>query len=205
MDLLHLARELQAMAQTGLHFSRDPYDQERYRRLRVLAAEAMASVSTTPAETIVRWQEAEFGYATPKVDTRAFIVRDGKILLIRENADAGRWTLPGGWADVHDTPVEAVCREVVEETGYTCRVRQILAVWDREKWGHRPSFPFHVYKLFFWCEITGGEARATAESSEQGWFALDALPELSTERTQAEQLRRLYAKVMAGDPTTDFD
>ncbi|MDP0501445.1 MAG: NUDIX hydrolase [Verrucomicrobiota bacterium JB022] len=204
-DIMKTARELQAMAQTGLHFAHDPYDRARYERLREIAAGLMAKVSNQTITTILRWQEAEFGYATPKVDTRAFIVQDGRILLIREDADEGRWTLPGGWADVNDTPSEAVCREVWEETGYTCRTTRLLALWDREKHGHTPSFPFHVYKLFFHCEITGGEARPTAESSEQAWFAPDALPDLSVTRVQATQLRRLFEKVTGRDTTTDFD
>ncbi|KAF0096337.1 MAG: hypothetical protein E1N59_304 [Puniceicoccaceae bacterium 5H] len=205
LNALSIARELQAMAQTGLHFSQDPYDRERYNRLAEIAAEMLSQGSNQPVAAIREWQAAEFGYATPKVDTRAFILRDGKLLLIRENADGGKWTLPGGWADVNECPSSAIVREVKEETGYSCRVHQLLAVWDREQHGHEPSFPFHVYKLFFHCEITGGQHQPNVESSELHFFEPGTLPELSVSRVQARQLHWLWAKVRARDVMTDFD
>jgi ADP-ribose pyrophosphatase YjhB (NUDIX family) len=205
MDLVTIARELQAISQTGLHFSRDPYDRERYQRLGAMAAEMFGSVSTTSPATLLAWQAEEFGYATPKVDVRGFLIRDDSVLLVQETADAGRWTLPGGWADVNETPAEAVTREVREESGFECRAIRLLAVLDRERNGHLPPFPYHIYKLFFLCEITGGAAQPSAEASDVRFFKADELPELSVSRVTGAQIERFFAKVRAGDPTTDFD
>ena len=157
---------MEAMAQTGLHYSQDPFDRERYSRLRELAAELLANSSNLSQTEILEWSRGEFGYATPKVDVRGFILSEEKILLIREDADNGRWTLPGGWADVNESPSESVVREVEEESGYIVEPRELLAVLDREKQGHVPAFPYHVYKMFFHCEIVGGSPRPTSESSE---------------------------------------
>jgi ADP-ribose pyrophosphatase YjhB (NUDIX family) len=205
MDTLSIARELQALAQTGLHYTEGHYDRERYARIREIAAEILAANSTTPAAEILRWNSAEFGYATPKVDVRGFVMREGRVLLISEAADGGRWTLPGGWADVNESPAESAAREVWEETGYTCRVARLLAVYDREKQGHQPRFPFHAYKLFFHCELTGGAPQTGHETLAVDFFPPDALPELSVSRVTAAQIQRFAAKLATGDVTTDFD
>lgn len=205
MSTLEIARELQAIAQTGLHFAQNPFDRERYERVRKLAAALLASLSTSSAQAIYDWSAAEFGYATPKVDVRAFVLREGKVLLVRENADAGKWTLPGGWADVNETPTESVIREVREESGYEVRPRHLLAVLDREWQGHAPPFPYHIYKLFFHCEIVGGAPMATAESSESRFFERGALPELSTSRVLPEQLERFFEAVTQGTQKTEYD
>jgi 8-oxo-dGTP pyrophosphatase MutT (NUDIX family) len=107
MNLLDIAKEMEALAQAGLHFSTDQYDRERYTRLRELAAELLAAQSSLSPPEILEWSKAEFGYATPKVDVRAFVLSEGKVLLTREDADHGRWTLPGGWADVNESPSAA--------------------------------------------------------------------------------------------------
>ena len=196
MDVLGIGREMESIAQTGLHFSKDAYDRERFGRLRVLAAELLAAVSDTSAVRIHEWSGTEFGYATPKVDVRAFVVRDGtEVLLVRENTDGGRWTLPGGWADVNETPSEAVAREVREESGYAVRVVRLLAVLDRERQGHEPPFPYHVYKIFFHCEIEGAQEEATGECGEAAFFSEHGLPELSKSRVLPEQIARLFRLV----------
>ena len=205
MDTLSIARELEAIAQTGLHFSKDPYDKERYERLRQIATTLLASCSDLSIETIHGWSKEEFGYATPKVDVRAFIWEQDKVLLIREDADEGRWTLPGGWADVNESPSESVVREVEQECGYKVRPVRLLAVLDRERQGHVPPFPYHVYKLYFHCEIVGGKARSTAESSESAFFAEDEIPELSVSRVLPDQIRAFFHAIRAGTKETRFD
>ena len=205
MNTLALARELEAIAQTGLHFAQDPHDRERYERLRQIAAELLADSSRLSTEEVYEWRKAEFGYATPKVDVRAFILSDEKVLLIREDADSGRWTLPGGWADVNESPSESVVREVAEESGFVVEPRGLLAVLDREKQGHMPPFPYHVYKLFFHCEITGGAPKPNAESSECGFFPIGSLPELSSSRVLADQIQTLYEAVRSGDTVAWYD
>jgi ADP-ribose pyrophosphatase YjhB (NUDIX family) len=198
-------RALQAISQTGLHFTKDPYDRERYEQIEKIAADMLAQCSNFFAEEFLELNKAEFGYATPKVDVRGVAFRDGKILLVREIADEGRWTLPGGWADVNEPPSLAVTREIFEESGFETRVKKLLAVYDRETQGHKPSFPYTVYKLFFLCEITGGEPRPNSEASEIAFFDEDDLPELSGSRVKAEQIHRFFEHRRHPDLPTNFD
>ncbi len=142
-------KALQAIAQTGLHFSQSEYDAERYRQIQEIAAEIFALHTNTGKETILDLFSTDSGYATPKVDVRGVVFQDSQILLVREVLDRHRWTLPGGWADVNETPTEAVTREVFEESGYQTKVVKLLAVYDRTYQGHTPPMPHHVYKLFF--------------------------------------------------------
>jgi ADP-ribose pyrophosphatase YjhB (NUDIX family) len=186
------SRALRAISQSGLHFCKDPYDRERYDQVQRIAAEILAAHSSLSVEESLALDASEFGYATPKVDVRAVVFRQGRMLLVREVADQGRWTLPGGWADVNESPAEAVAREVLEESGFETRVERLLAVYDREKQGHQPPFPYHVYKLFFLCSIGGGGPRTNLEVSEIGFFGPDEIPELSVSRVTEAQLRRFF-------------
>lgn len=205
-DWLTWSRELQAIAQTGLAFTNDPYDRERYVMLRDLAARAMALGGAASFEAVVELFRGETGYATPKIDVRgAAFDADGRILLVREVLDEGRWTLPGGWADVNLTPAENVIKEMREESGFDVRVTKLAAVWDRARQGH-PPMPFSAAKMMFVCEIVGGEATTSLETAGCGWFAEDALPEdLSIGRTLPHQIKRLFAHWRAPDLPTEFD
>jgi len=198
-------RTLQAISQTGLHYAQSPYDIQRYREIGALAAAMLAEHTTLDIAEILTLHAAEFGYATPKVDVRGIVFRDERILLIREIMDAGRWTVPGGWADVNETPAQAVVREVSEESGFETRAVKLLAVYDREQQGHAPPFPFHVYKLFFLCELIGGEARPNEEASEIDFFARDALPELSVSRVTDRQIQHFFDLLDRPDAATEFD
>ncbi len=180
------ARELQAIAQTGLHFADSEYDRERYRRIQNLSVEIFSEYSGESVSLINRLFENQTGYATPKVDVRGVVFRDAKLLLVRERAD-GLWTLPGGWADVNDAPSEAVEREILEESGFDAKAERLLALFDRARHAHEPPFPYHVYKLFIQCRIEGGEARATKETSAAGFFAENEIPALSISRVTPEQ------------------
>ncbi|MHB1309432.1 MAG: NUDIX hydrolase [Limisphaerales bacterium] len=199
------ARELQALGQTGLHFAQDPYDRDRYGRLIEIAAGMVAGQSNLTVPELLQYHAAEFGYATPKVDVRGVVFRDDRILLVQELADERRWTLPGGWADVNESPAGAVTREVSEESGFAVVARKLLAVWDREKHGHLPPFPYHVYKLFFRCEIVGGEARSSNETGEVAFFSESELPELSVGRVTQAQIFRLFEHLRQPELPTDFD
>ena len=205
MNVLTQAKELAALAQTGLHYATDRYDQQRYQRLSQIAAELLAAHSDMPCETLYAWSRQDFGYATPKVDVRAFILDGHRALLVREDADEGRWTLPGGWADVNESPAESVVREVREESGYLVKPVRLLAVFDREKQGHVPPFPYHVYKLFFHCEIVGGEPRKTEESSESAFFTEATLPELSLSRVLPHQLHRFFEAIRLAKTEALYD
>ncbi len=199
-----LARQLQALAQTGLTYTEGHYDRERYQTLSEIAAELMAMQCDTPLETIRRLFSQQDGYATPKVDVRAAIFRKDKVLLVQEAAD-GLWTMPGGWADVNDSPAEAVEREAIEESGFTVKAVKLAAVYDRAKHPHEPPFPFHIYKMFFLCEILGGRPKTSAETLAVDFFAPDALPPLSTTRIVRNQILRLFEHARNPTMLTDFD
>ncbi len=203
-QLWTLARKLQALSQTGLTFSTNDYDRERYQTIGEMAAELMAQQSETPIEVFRQLFNQQHGYATPKVDVRAAVFRNGKILLVQEASD-GQWTLPGGWADVNDSPREAVEREVVEESGFTVRATKLAAVYDRAKHPHTPPFPFHIYKLFFLCEITGGEPKTSNETLAVDFFAPDALPPLSATRILASQVHHMFEYFKNPSLPTYFD
>ncbi|MBV8578099.1 MAG: NUDIX hydrolase [Acetobacteraceae bacterium] len=199
-------RELQAIAQTGLAFTRDPYDRERYEQIRGLACRMIAACSDVPVARVAALFEGESGYATPKIDVRgAAFDASGRLLMVREVADAGRWTLPGGWADVNLTPAENVVKEVREESGFEVCVRKLAAVWDRTRQGHAHKV-FSCYKFFFICDFLGGAAATGLETSEVGWFTEHGLPDdLSLGRVLPEQLRRMFAHARDGALPTEFE
>ncbi|HEX6440602.1 MAG TPA: NUDIX hydrolase [Stellaceae bacterium] len=205
-DWLLWARRLQAIAQNGLTFVQDPYDKERYEQIRALAAEMMAVRGGGDPARIEALFAEQSGYATPKVDVRAAAFRaDGALLMVRE-ANDGRWSLPGGWVDVNQSPREAVIREVREETGFEVSVLKLAAVFDRSKHGHLPARPFHVYKLFFRCEIVGGAPQTSLETTEIGFFGEDSLPaELSIGRVVPYQIGRMFAHYRNPGLPTEFD
>jgi ADP-ribose pyrophosphatase YjhB (NUDIX family) len=200
---LEWMQRLQAIAQTGLTYARDPFDIERYEAVREVAAE-MAATHTDVDVTHVRDLFAgEVGHATPKVDVRAVVFRGEAILLVRERAE-GLWTLPGGWADIGESAGEAVVREAYEESGYRARAVKLLALYDRNKHAH-PPYPFHVFKLFFQCELIGGEPTHSMETDGVEFFRENELPELSIMRVTAAQIARFFEHLRHPDWPTDFD
>ena len=144
------------------------------------------------------------GYATPKVDVRGVVFRDGKLLLVREKSD-GRWALPGGWADVCEAPAESVEREILEESGFIARATKILAVFDRGKHPHEPPFAFHVYKIFVRCTLLGGKEAASSETDAAGFFGAAEIPELSLSRVTPAQIRRMFEHHRHPEWPADFD
>jgi ADP-ribose pyrophosphatase YjhB (NUDIX family) len=205
-DWLGWVRDVQAIAQTGLTFTRDPYDRERYEALRLLAARMAAARTGAESADLLGLFAGETGYATPKVDVRgACFEAEGRLLMVREVQDSGRWTLPGGWADVNLTPAENVLKEVQEESGFLARVVKCAAVWDRTRQGHTPGF-FSCVKMFFVCEIMGGAAAESLETSEAAFFAEAALPDdVSTARVLPRQLARMFAHWREPGLPTEFD
>ena len=194
---------MRALAQNGLTFTRDPFDRERYRELQRLAAELLAGELQIPPEQAEAFWSGEEGYATPKVDVRGGVFSGDRVLLVRERAD-GKWTLPGGWVDVNDSPAAAVEREIREESGYTARAVKLAALIDRRRHPHPPSV-HHIYKLMFVCELTGGQATTSSETDAVGFFPVAALPELSTGRVLAPQIARLYEHHLHPALPTQFD
>jgi ADP-ribose pyrophosphatase YjhB (NUDIX family) len=204
-DWLGWAREIQAIAQTGLAFTHEGYDYERYLALRDLAARIIAARGGGEPSHIAALLAGQSGYATPKVDVRGAVFRDRRILLVREAADGGRWTLPGGWADVNLTPSENVVKEVHEESGFEVRVRKLAAVWDRTRQGHTPQL-FQAYKMFFICDLIGGAAATSSETTEVAFFAQAEIPpDLSLSRTLPQQITRMFVHSREPERPTDFD
>lgn len=201
---LTIARELRAIAQTGLAYAREPFDRQRYERVLGLAASLMSSGSGTALEPVLELFRQETGYATPKTDVRGAAFVEGRILMVRERSD-GLWTLPGGWADVNASAAECVIREIAEESGFEARALKVAAIWDYRKQGHVSRHPASIYKIFFLCEITGGTARPSVETSEVAFFARDDLPDLSPGRITRAQVDRMFAHHDEPRLPTDFD
>jgi len=199
------AREIQATAQSGLTFTKDVYDRERYERLRRLAAEMMAEHACVAPGIVEGLFAAQTGYATPKVDVRGAVFRDGKVLLVKERADPGRWTLPGGWADVNQSPSECVIAEVRDEAGLEVRPIKLAAVYDRARHPHVPPKPFHIYKIFFICETIGGVPAPGLETEDVAFFERDKLPALSVGRVLDYQIGRMFVHAKSPDLPTEFD
>jgi len=200
------AREIQAIAQSGLTFTADPYDRDRYQQLRALAARMMATQCDTPLERIEALFAGQTGYATPKIDVRGAVFRDGRILLVREVSDGHRWTLPGGWADVNLSAADNVIKEVREESGFDVSVRKLVAAWDRTRQGHTPPLPFSCTRLMFLCDITGGSATTSLETSEIGFFAEDEIPEdLSIARILPRQIHVMFTHWRDPSLPTEFE
>ena len=201
---LEWSTRLQAIAQNGLTFAQDPYDVQRYEAVREIVAEMLAAGTDLEMPVIRNLVTHDTGYATPKVDVRGVVFRQDKLLLVREVADGG-WTLPGGWADICESPTENVAREVREESGFETRAVKILALFDRSKHPHEPVFPFHVYKFLIRCEIVGGQATPSSETDAVGFFGETELPSLSVGRVTAWQLHRMFEHYRNPDLPTDFD
>jgi len=182
---------LQALAQNGLTFAQSPFDEERYEQIRHIAAEMLADKAGAEVEDVMELFVREKDYATPKVDVRGAAFRDGKILLVKERSD-GKWSLPGGWADAGESPSQSIEREVWEESGFRVRAERLAAIFDRSRHPHRPLMHYHIYKLFFICEITGGQAATSSETEEIAFFAEGELPELSITKILPEQIAKMF-------------
>src|SRR6266404_2324558 len=169
--LLDACRQIQAISQSGLAFSKDPYDRERFQRLTMIASGLIAGHTSHSRESIERIFSAEAGYATPKLDVRGAVFTDDRILMVREKSTQ-RWTLPGGYVDVGESLSEAVQREVQEETGLEVRARKVAAVFDHRKHGYKPHL-YHFYKIYLLCDLLGGAPRpeANIEVSEVAFFS----------------------------------
>jgi ADP-ribose pyrophosphatase YjhB (NUDIX family) len=202
-DWLRWADSLQTIASAGLTYSRDPFDRDRFEQIRAVAAEILASYTDLALPEAQARLRADAGYVTPKVDVRAAVFDGDRVLLVQEVSDRC-WSLPGGWADIGDSPAEVAVREVREEAGLEVRVARLLAVLDKRKHPH-PVQLSYVYKLFFLCEVTGGSLQTSAETPQVGWFERAALPPISLDRVLPAQIERLFQ--LRDDPAlpVDFD
>lgn len=201
---ISIAAELKAVSQAGKTFAKNDYEKQRHEKIEWLAAQILAKHTDLEVDEIRMMLQKDCGYPTPKTDCRGVIFKDNKILLVKEIED-GLWTLPGGWCDVGLTAAENVIREVREEAGFDVRVTKLLAVYDRNKQGHTPFYPFNIYKMFFLCEITGGEPKTSNETSDVQFFAENEIPSLSRSRTLPHQIKHFFEHLRNPDLSTDFD
>lgn len=186
---LQWAVELQSLAQAGLFYCKDNYDLERYERIREISAEIISCQSEIPLEKAKNLFCSDVGYQTPKIDTRAAIFRDEKILLVHEAN--GTWALPGGWVDVNISVEENTIKEVKEEAGLDIKVKRIIAVQDREK-HNLPIYAYKVCKIFMQCEVIGGEFSPNIETTGFDYFNIDELPCLAEEKNSREQIEMCF-------------
>ncbi|MDZ7265829.1 MAG: NUDIX hydrolase [candidate division KSB1 bacterium] len=200
---LSWAKQIQAIAQNGLAFSSNPFDQERYQALQRLAAEIIAGHALCSREHLAAMLAEEKGYATPKVDVRCVAFRAGRILLVQEKHD-GKWALPGGWADAGLAPSEAALKELREETGFTGIARKIIAVYDRRRHCDIPHL-FDTYKIFVQCDLLDGEFQPNLETRAADFFSLEELPPLSEGRTTRANLVEAFEHLKNPSRPTAFD
>ncbi len=188
-DIVEFAKELQSIAQTGLYYSRDVFDTERYQRVRDIAAAMMVMRTDIPLSTIKTLFCSDYGYQTPKVDTRAAIFCDDKILLVHEKN--GTWSLPGGWCDYNLSPVDNIKKEALEEAGLEVEVTRLVAVLDRSK-HNRPLYAYNVVKIIYFCTRIKGEFKENIETLGTEYFSLDNLPELAEEKCSVDEIRMCF-------------
>jgi ADP-ribose pyrophosphatase YjhB (NUDIX family) len=200
---LEWAREIQALAQTENHYAKDDFQRGRCRRLMEIAAEMIGAGTGIDPRGLAQSFHSQIGYATPKIDVRSAVFQEQKLLLVRERLDGG-WTMPGGWADVGDTPSRAAEREVWEEAGFHVKARKLVGVYDANRLN--PLEVFHAFKILFLCEILDGEARPSQETSEVRFLGIDEMPQtFSGERTTARHVRDAFAALRNPECPTIFD
>ncbi|MEN3772886.1 NUDIX hydrolase [Priestia megaterium] len=200
---LDWAKQLQSLAHAGLAYSKDIYDVERFELIRNISVEMLSQQTGMEMTVIKDLFASETGYATPKVDIRAVIFKDNKILMVKENSD-GSWSLPGGWADIGLTPSEVAVKEVKEESGFDVKAVKLLAVMDMKCHPHPPS-PFHIYKMFIQCEIIGGQPMKGVETSAVEFFAENKLPPLSIARNTQTQIEMAFKHLYNPKEPVYFD
>jgi len=196
------AREIFAMSQAGLAYSRNEFDIERYKRLQEITAEMIESQSDVSKEAALESFSMQAGYATPKIDVRGAVVHEGKILLIQERMD-GKWAMPGGWAELGNAPASVAEREVWEESGYRVKAEKVIAVIDANR--IEPLEFYHAFKIIFLCKLLGGEPQVSHETMAVDFFDLKDLPPLSIYRTNEDMLREVFAHVEDPNRRTAFD
>lgn len=200
---LQWAREIQAIAQTGETYTLNEWQSQRYQRLMEISAEIISEHTSHSVETIAESFKMQPGYATPKVDVRGAVFREEKILLVREKMDGG-WTMPGGWADVGDSPAQGAEREVWEESGFHVKARKVIGVYDANR--TPPLELYHAVKLVFLCDIMDGEAATSNETTEVGFFGQDEIPQpFSGERTRQRHIDHAFLALNNSDWVTIFE
>ncbi|MCG8581341.1 MAG: NUDIX hydrolase N-terminal domain-containing protein [Bacteroidales bacterium] len=191
MDYLNTFKKIKALAETGLVYAQNGYEVERNQELVDLSQQLMSAIADQPIEAFDKYYLPPKEYPTPKVDVRALIINENDEILLAKEVMDGRWSIPGGWADIGHSPSEVVVKEVEEETGLHSEVERVLAIYDKRCHPHPPQ-PWYVYKIMFLCKVTGGALRGNFDIEEARWFAMDKLPPLSEDRILESQIKELY-------------
>jgi ADP-ribose pyrophosphatase YjhB (NUDIX family) len=199
---LNWAREIFSLSQSGLTYSANQYDLERYKRLQEITAEMIESQAEISKESVLDSFSMQAGYITPKVDVRGAVIRHGKILLIQERAD-GMWAMPGGWADLGESPASVAEREVWEESGFRVRAEKVVTVIDANR--IEPMEFYHAYKIIFLCSLLDGEPRTSYETLAVGFFDPEHLPPLSSYRTNEAMIEEVCAHLKDPNRPAAFD
>lgn len=201
-NIIDWAVELQSLAQAGLFYSKDPFDIERFERIREISAELLTTKTDLSIEKVKDLFCGEVGYQTPKLDTRAAIFKDDQILLVQEKDE--RWSLPGGWVDVTCSVKENVIKEVQEEAGLLVEPVKIIGIQDRDK-HNLPRYAYKVIKVFISCRELSGAFVPNIETIQSGYFSLEDLPKLAEEKNTVEQVELCFAANADPDWQTYFD
>lgn len=200
---LDFAIRIQSIAQAGLLYGKDQYDKERYGELRKIAAEMISEKTDISVEKVYDLFCNETGYQTPKVDTRAAVFMDDKILLVHENN--GTWSLPGGWCDVDQSIASNTEKEVKEEAGFTVKVEKLIAVQDWRK-HNVTNYAYGVVKAFVMCRYESGNFEENIETTEIAFFGKDELPDyLAVEKCTREQILMCFEAYENPEMPTLFD
>lgn len=202
IDWLTFMQSLQSIAQTGIAYAKNAYDQERYQEILQIVSHQYSEITGMDADHISTHLFNEVGYATPKICVRAVVLKDNKILLVQESEE-GLWSLPGGWAEVNLSPAESLAKEILEETGVNGKVERLLALWDKNFHEHPTHWP-HTYLAFYYCTVEEGAFITSHEISDIDYFPIGNLPELSTHRVTQKQIKRLI-EIYQNELMADFD
>lgn len=200
--LIEYITEVQSLAQSALYYVKDVYDKERFERLRDISAEMLAIKTDLPVETVKNLFCCDYGYQTPKVDTRAAIFKNGRILLVHEKN--GTWSMPGGWCEYNISPVENTIKETREEAGKDIIVRSVISVQNRD-YHNDPPYAYGVVKIFYMCEEIGGDFEDNSETTEIAFFAEDELPDMAPEKCNEEQVHMCFDAYRSKNWITQFD
>ena len=200
---LEWAREIQELSQTGLAFALTKYEKARYTRQLEIVSEIIAKHTTLERDSVKKEMMALPGYATPKVDVRAAVIKDNEILLVQESTDK-RWAMPGGWADVGNLPSEVAIRETKEESGYDVIPTKVVGVFDANRQGEQLEF-FHAFKIIFLCDLIGGEAKTSDETIDVNFFSFNELPPFSQNRTNEKHIKEIVSHLKNPQRQAYFD
>ena len=187
-DFAKYLQRMIALTDTGLTFTKDPFDRERYEDLRGLLSEMLNQVSDLDAEEVAEVLKPTSAYATPLMDVRAWIVEDEKICLVRGQGE-NDWALPGGFGEVGYSPTENILKEIEEETGFTAKAERLLAVFDTNRFQLQSK---QYAKFVFECKLLDGQFQENQESADLQFFAIDQLPVLSEKRITKDQMEILW-------------